>query len=154
MVEAAAEQRIAAALALQRAGLDKQARSLLCMCGDGLQCLSLVLQQTCVTDRERDGCTRSACGSMGHDVVEFSWMQACLSITWLCFADWALPSAQVHHARAEARAEAEAAAEQRFAALDQARREEREATMRAALALGARRVSARPGPRHRGRASQ
>jgi len=34
VVEAAAEQRIAAALALQRAELVKQARSLLCMCGD------------------------------------------------------------------------------------------------------------------------
>jgi len=47
-------------------------------------------------------------------------------------------------ARAEARAEAEAAAEQRLAALDQARREEREAAVAEALALGARRVSARP----------
>jgi len=50
----------------------------------------------------------------------------------------------VHEARAEARAEAEAAAEQRLAALDQARREEREAAVREALALGVRRVSARP----------
>ncbi len=54
------------------------------------------------------------------------------------------PSAQVHQARAEARAEAEAAAEQRLAALDQARREEREAAVREALALGVRRVRARP----------
>ena len=37
----------------------------------------------------------------------------------------------MHQARAEARAEAEAAAEQRLAALDQARREEREAAVRA-----------------------
>jgi len=50
----------------------------------------------------------------------------------------------VHQARAEARAGAEAAAEQRLAALDQARREEREAAVRAALALGARRVGAHP----------
>ena len=60
-----------------------------------------------------------------------------------------LPSAQVHQARAEARAEAEAAAEQRLAALDRARREEREAAVRAALALGAARVRA-PGSCHRG----
>ncbi len=60
-----------------------------------------------------------------------------------------LPSAQVHQARAEARAEAEAAAEQRLAALDQARREEREAAVREALALGVRRVRA-PGSCHRG----
>jgi hypothetical protein len=53
-----------------------------------------------------------------------------------------VPSGQVHQARAEARAEAEAAAEQRLAALDQARREEREAAVRAALALGVRQVSA------------
>jgi len=32
--EAAAEQRVATALALERAELDKQARSLLCMCGN------------------------------------------------------------------------------------------------------------------------
>jgi len=51
----------------------------------------------------------------------------------------------VQQARVEARAEAEAAAEQRLAALDQARREEREATVRAALALGVRRVRAHPG---------
>jgi hypothetical protein len=66
-----------------------------------------------------------------------------------CSADRAAPSGQVHQARAEARAEAEAAAEQRLAALDQARREEREAAVREALALGARRVRTRPGPRHR-----
>ena len=49
------------------------------------------------------------------------------------------------HARADARAEAEAAAEQQLAALDQARREEREAAVRpAALALGVRPVGARP----------
>ncbi len=50
----------------------------------------------------------------------------------------------MHQARAEARAEVEAAAEQRQAALDQARREEREAAVREALALGVRRVRARP----------
>ena len=49
----------------------------------------------------------------------------------------------MHQARAEARAEAEAAVEQRLAALDQARRDEREAAVRAALALGVRRVRAR-----------
>ncbi len=48
----------------------------------------------------------------------------------------------MHQARAEARAEAEAAAEQRLDALDQARREEREAAVREALALGVRRVGA------------
>jgi len=42
--EAAAEQRVAAALALERAELDKQARSLLCMCSDRQECLSLVVQ--------------------------------------------------------------------------------------------------------------
>ncbi len=42
VVEAAAEQRIAAALALQRAELVKQARSLLCMCGDrDVRCTAL-----------------------------------------------------------------------------------------------------------------
>ena len=42
VVEAAAEQRIAAALALQRAELVKQARSLLCMTGDrGVCCNAL-----------------------------------------------------------------------------------------------------------------
>jgi hypothetical protein len=56
----------------------------------------------------------------------------------------------VHQARADARAEAEAAAEQRLAALDQARREEREAAVREALALGVRRVSAHPETRRRG----
>jgi len=55
-----------------------------------------------------------------------------------------VPSGQVHQARAEARAEAEAAAEQRLAALDEASREEKEAAVRAALALGVRRVRARP----------
>jgi len=53
--------------------------------------------------------------------------------------------------RAEALVEAEAAAGQRLAALDQARREEREAAVREALALGVRRVRARPqacSPRH------
>ncbi len=54
----------------------------------------------------------------------------------------------------QARAEAEAAAEQRLAALDQARREEREAAVREALALGARRVRARPGPVTGARPSQ
>ena len=43
-----------------------------------------------------------------------------------------------------ARAEAEAAAEQRLAALDQARREEREAAVREGLALGFQRVRTRP----------
>jgi len=143
--EAAAEQRIAAALALERTELDKQARSWLCMCRSRLHRLSQVLQQMCTTDCERDGCICFACGSMGHGVVELSWEQACVSYWWLCSADWALPSAQVHHARAAARAEAEAAAEQRLAALDQARREEREAVVRVALALGAGRVGAPPG---------
>jgi len=64
-----------------------------------------------------------------------------------CSADRAEPSGQVHQARADARAEAEAAAELRLAALDQARCEEREAAVREPLALGARRVRARPGPR-------
>jgi len=62
----------------------------------------------------------------------------------VCLPDRALPSVQVHQARADARAEAEAAAEQQLAALDQARREEMEAAVRAALALGARPVGARP----------
>ena len=57
-----------------------------------------------------------------------------------CSADRVLSFAQVHQARTEARAEAEAAAEQRLAALDQARRKEREAAVREALALGALRV--------------
>ncbi len=65
---------------------------------------------------------------------------------WPCSAYQAVPSGQVHQAHAEARAEVEAAAKQRLAALDQARREEREAAARAALALGIRRVGARPAP--------
>ncbi len=46
--EAAAEQRVAAALALERAELDKQARSWLCMCGNrhvrstAIACFSLL----------------------------------------------------------------------------------------------------------------
>ena len=67
-----------------------------------------------------------------------------------CSAYQAVTSALVHQARAEARAEAEAAAEQWLAALDKARREEREAVVRGALALGVRRVRARPGTRRRG----
>jgi hypothetical protein len=78
--------------------------------------------------------------------MELSRRQALVLSYWcLCSADRALPSAQVQQARAEARAEAEAAAEQRLAALDQARREEREAVVRVALALGAGRVGAPPG---------
>ena len=79
-----------------------------------------------------------ACGNGAH-------LDASLSLhEGHCSAYQAVPSAQVHQARAEARAEAEAAAEQRLAALDQARRDEREAAVRAALALGVRQVSARP----------
>ena len=80
-VEAAAEQRFAAALAHERAELAKQARSLLCMHGRLLQRPSLVLQSKYATDRERDGCANSACGSMGQGVVELSWRQTCLTIT-------------------------------------------------------------------------
>ncbi len=146
VAEAAAEQRIAAALALERAELVKQARSFLCMCSDRLHCLSLVLQQMCAADCERDGCICSACGSMGHGVMKLSWRQALVFIyRCLCSADRALPSGQVQQARVEARNEAEAAAELRLAALDQARREEREAVVRMALALGAGRVRAPPG---------
>ncbi len=52
--EAAAEQRVAAALALERAELDKQARSWLCMCGDrharstALACVGALCVQSCV----------------------------------------------------------------------------------------------------------
>jgi len=136
--EVAAEQRIATALALERAELVNQARSFLCMCRNRLHRLSVSLQQMCTTDCERDGCICSACGSMEHWVVELGWRRApVLSYRCSCSADRALPSGQVQQARAEARAEAEAAAEQRLAALDQARREEREAVVRVALALGA-----------------
>ena len=144
--EVAAEQRIATALALERAELVNQARSFLCMCRNRLHRLSVSLQQMCTTDCERDGCICSACGSMEHWVVELGWRRApVLSYRCSCSADRALPSGQVQQARAEARAEAEAAAEQRLAALDQARREEREAVVRMALALGAGRVRAPPG---------
>jgi hypothetical protein len=78
-VEAAAEQRFAEALAHERAELGKQARSLLCMFSIWLQRPSLVPQRLYATDCERDGCTCSACGSMGHGEVEHSWRQACLS---------------------------------------------------------------------------
>ncbi len=66
-------------------------------------------------------------------VVELSWMQTRLSILCSCFDDRAVPSGQVHQARAEA----EAATEQRLAALYQARREEVDAAVRKALELGA-----------------
>ncbi len=146
VAEAAAEQRIAAALALERAELVKQARSFLCMCSNRLHRLSLVLQQMCAADCERDGCICSACGSMGHGVMKLSWRQALVFIyRCFCSTDRALPSGQVQQARVEARNEAEAAAELRLAALDQARREEREAVVRMALALGAGRVRAPPG---------
>ncbi len=73
-VEAAAEQRFAAALARERGELDKQARSLRCMCSSWLQRPSLVLQSMYAKDRERDGCTCSAWGSMEHwVVVPLSW---------------------------------------------------------------------------------
>jgi len=79
-VEAAVEQRFAAALARERAELAKQARSLLCTRGSWLQRPSLVPQSLYATDRGRDGCACSACGGMGHGVVEHSWRQACLSM--------------------------------------------------------------------------
>ncbi len=80
-VEAAAEQRFAAALARERAELAKQARSLSGMCGSWLHRPSLVRESLHATDCEQDGCTCSACGSMGHQVVVLSRTQARLSIT-------------------------------------------------------------------------
>ena len=71
-VEAAAEQRFAAALARERAQLAKQARGLSCMRGRLLQRPSLVLQRLNATDHERDGCTCSARGSMGNALVELT----------------------------------------------------------------------------------
>jgi hypothetical protein len=50
--EAAAEERLAAALALERTELDKQVRSFLCMCCSRLQRLGLVLQHVYAIDRE------------------------------------------------------------------------------------------------------
>ncbi len=50
--EAAAEERLAAALALERTELDKQVRSFLCMCCSRLQRLRLVLQQVYAIDHE------------------------------------------------------------------------------------------------------
>ncbi len=74
-------------------------------------------------------------------------MASLSSLRGACLHDQGF-AAQVREARAEGRAEGrtegEAAAEQRLAALDQARREEREAAVREALALGARQVSACP----------
>jgi len=142
-VEAAAEQRFAAALAHDRADLAKQARSLLCTRG------------TCCNARAwfcRARMPQTVSETAAHALRVAAW-----GMRWWssprrklafhegpCSAYQAVPSGQVHQARAEARAEAEAAAEQRLAALDQARRDEREAAVRAALALGVRRVRARP----------
>ncbi len=41
------------------------------------------MQRVCAIDCGRDGCTCSACDSMGHGVVELSWTQACLSMKGL-----------------------------------------------------------------------
>jgi len=135
-MEAAAEQRLAAALARERAQADKQARSLLCTHGPWLHRPSLVLQRVYAADREHD----MLCTCM-HVVAELSYnLQACRTHEGgPCLHDQDAV-AQVR----EARAEAEAAAEQRLAALDQACREEREAAVREALALGARRVRTCP----------
>ncbi len=134
-MEAAAEQRLAAALARERAQADKQARSLLCTHGPWLHRLSLVLQRVYAADREHD----MLCTCM--HVADLSCnLQACLTHEGgRCLHDQDA-AAQVR----EARDEAEAAAEQRLAALDQARREEREAAVRKALALGFQRVRPRP----------
>ena len=68
--EAAAEQRIAAALATQRVELVKQARSLLCMCGDrDVRCTALAcFCALCAhqTANEAAG-TGHARGSVGND---------------------------------------------------------------------------------------
>ena len=75
--EAAAEQRLAAELARERTELNRQARSLLCTRGSWLRGPSR-FRRDCI-DRLRDGCTCSACGSLGHEVVVLlSWRQACL----------------------------------------------------------------------------
>ncbi len=67
--EAAADQRVAAALALERAELVKQARSLLCMCGNrhvrstAVACSALL---HCL-------CNRSASGAAAHTMRVAAW---------------------------------------------------------------------------------
>ncbi len=59
--EAAAEQRIAAALALERAELDKQVQlMLICGSATALHCSGLLLQDVYAPDDGQDGCTRHA----------------------------------------------------------------------------------------------
>ena len=141
--EAAAEKQFVEALALERAELVKQARSLLSMCSDRLQRLSLVPHMD-VCDRPWARRLHMPCvWQYGAGVGTQLEARLCLFHV-PCSAERALPSAQVQQARVEARVEADAAAEQRLAALDQARREEREAVVRVVLALGVGRVRSRP----------
>jgi len=51
-------------------------------------------QRVCAIDRERDGCTCSACGSMGHGVVLLHWRQACLSMKGLALLTERCPLAR------------------------------------------------------------
>jgi hypothetical protein len=67
-MEAAAEQRLSAALARERAKSDKQARGLLCTCGRWLHRPSLVLQRACAASWNSHKC--HACCSTGHVVPE------------------------------------------------------------------------------------
>ncbi len=71
--EAAAEQRSAAALAHERAELAKQARCLLCMCGNGEPAaLPWPAHARCVCGRLRMRPLYMPCGSMGHVMAEVS----------------------------------------------------------------------------------
>jgi len=83
-VEAAAEQRFAAALARERAQLAKQARCLLCMFSIWLQRASLCCRQCMrqtVSETAGHALHVAELGSMGHSVVELSWRPACFTVT-------------------------------------------------------------------------
>jgi len=116
--EAAAEQRCAGALALDCAEFNKQARSLLCMCGGeacpqhchSLLCsAALCVQLECKWSR----CTCHARGT--EDRSELQCLEAPEAPVLLMTPFPLRTSAQVYQACTKARAEAEAAAKQRVA---------------------------------------
>jgi len=114
--EAAAEQRIAAALALERAECNKQARSWLCMCGNrNVRCTALAC--ICTLCVRQTAWSRFAChapGSMGIGVEDELQCMDAPDLPMMPYSQ--SRCAQVYQARTEARAEAEAAAEQHVAA--------------------------------------
>ncbi len=65
-VEAAAEQRCAAALALERAEADKQARSLTSMQGAWLHRLGPLCRERVCNRLKKDGCACHACVAAWH----------------------------------------------------------------------------------------